>query len=69
MDPKRSCFLCGAHIDLCMGYVRAGDFVLAASGQLAVGELPRELCGRCVFKIDFGVISGDTFLTSFTEHK
>ena len=64
MDQKRSCFICGAHIDLCMGYVNAGDFVRAASGQLAVGEIPRELCGICVCKIDFGVISGDTFFTS-----
>ncbi len=41
----RKCIVCGAELDLCMGFVLARDF-------LANKIPPRELCGKCVLKLD-----------------
>jgi len=48
--PRR-CFMCGAKIFECMGFVLARDILLVWQAMLAKRPLPikvRELCWRCV---------------------
>jgi hypothetical protein len=46
---KRYCFKCGALIEECMGFVHAGDFLLATAGLLKPTNV-RERCGKCVLR-------------------
>lgn len=43
----RKCWVCSSKIELCNGFVSAGDFALASEGKLP-WEKVRETCGRCV---------------------
>jgi ribosomal protein S27AE len=42
---RRQCSECGAEIAECMGFVNAGDF-------LANAKPVREVCGKCVLKLE-----------------
>jgi hypothetical protein len=46
-DGSRPCFICGKKITACMGFVMAGDFVLAMEGKISKTAV-RERCGSCV---------------------
>ena len=47
----RHCFICGEQIDKCMGYIVAGDMLLAMDGQIDFGCV-RERCAICVERHD-----------------
>lgn len=44
----RHCFICGAPISECMGFVHAGDFLLLLLGQPVQ---VREFCGLCDYRM------------------
>ncbi|OGZ04632.1 MAG: hypothetical protein A2648_00855 [Candidatus Lloydbacteria bacterium RIFCSPHIGHO2_01_FULL_41_20] len=53
----RHCWVCGAKIELCNGFVSAGDFVLASEGKLPWSKV-RETCKVCVAKYAFAKEQG-----------
>lgn len=48
----RYCFVCGAEIHECMGYVVAGDILLVVEGLIDFKDV-RERCALCVEKASF----------------
>ena len=48
---KRQCMICLAPLDACMGFVIAGDWLMALGGEIPP-ETIRELCGKCVFRAE-----------------
>ncbi len=60
----RHCDRCGTPIDVCMGFVKAGDFLEMIQGTRKPEEI-RELCEKCALKPLFFETKGE--LASFLQ--
>ena len=48
--PVRRCHQCGILIDMCNGFVKAGDWLDLVAGKIEAKDV-RELCGLCINKV------------------